>query len=194
MQTTTTRPAGMTGTPARRHRWPDLLPPRLRPSGMRHMSSLLVRVALLLSILLLSACVSGPVRRVSEPSASIQQLSVRDDGTWSIDLRLQNFSNVPMRFDRVSFELRVDGQSAGTLEASPAISVGPESADIATATFTPSSLARIAVAGALADGRTLQYHLEGRLEAGLEDRKAQTYRFKRDSALNPVPGRPGVLR
>ncbi len=165
-----------------------------RFAGTHRLSRLLARAALLVSVLTLSACFSGPVRRVSEPSASIQQLTVRDDGTWAVDLRLQNFSNVPMRFDRVSFELRIDGQSAGTLEANPAISVGPESADIATTTFTPSSLARIAVAGALADGRTLQYHLEGRLEAGAEDRKAQTYRFKRDSALNPVPGRPGVLR
>ena len=36
--------------------------------------------------LLLAACASGPSRRVSEPAANIQQLTVRADGSWSLDL------------------------------------------------------------------------------------------------------------
>lgn len=54
--------------------------------------------------LLLSAC-GGAVRRVSEPAASIQQLTVRTDGSWSVDLRLQNYSSIPMQFERVALEI-----------------------------------------------------------------------------------------
>ena len=42
----------------------------------------------LVSAALLAGCSSGPVRRVSEPSALIQQLTVRADGRWSVDLRI----------------------------------------------------------------------------------------------------------
>ena len=85
-----------------------------------------------LATALLAACSGGPVRRVSEPAASIQQLTVKANGSWSVDLRLQNYSSIPMRFDRISLAVEVDGHNAGTLEASPALSVGPESADEVT--------------------------------------------------------------
>src|SRR5690606_3602572 len=59
-------------------------------TGMRrHWTSLFLLATT--AALLLAACSSGPVRRVSEPSASIQQLTVRADGSWSVDLRLQNY-------------------------------------------------------------------------------------------------------
>ena len=62
-----------------------------------------------LGCLLLAACGSGPVaRRVSEPAVNIQQLTVRADGGWSVDLRIDNFSNVPMRFDGVSLAMTVE--------------------------------------------------------------------------------------
>ena len=55
----------------------------------------------------LAACKSGPVRRVSEPAARIQQLTVKADGSWSVDLRLENFSSIPMQFDRVDLQLKL---------------------------------------------------------------------------------------
>ena len=88
--------------------------------------------------LLLAACSSGPVRRVSEPAVNIQQLTVRADGSWSVDLRIDNFSSVPMRFDRVVLAMTVGGESAGTLQGQPALTIGPESADVATLTLAPS--------------------------------------------------------
>lgn len=144
--------------------------------------------------LLLSACSSGPVRRVSEPAASIQQLSVRADGSWSVDLRIENFSSIPMRFDAVGLAMTVGGEAAGTLQGQPALTIGPESADIATLTLTPSSAARIAIAGALADNRGVAYTLNGTITAAPDDGKVRSYDFKRNSALSPVPGLPGVLR
>ena len=143
----------------------------------------------------LAACGGGgPVKRVSEPAAAIQQLTVRADGSWSVDLRLDNFSSVPMRFDTVTLAVTVGGESAGTLSGAPALSIGPESADVATLTLAPTSAARIAVADALAGGSSLQYALNGTLAATPETGKLRTFEVERSSALNPAPGLPGVLR
>ena len=131
-------------------------------------------------LLLLAGCGSGgPVRRISEPAASLQQVSVRADGRWDVQVRLDNFSSVPMRF---------------SVQAQPQITIGPESADVFTATVTPLAEGRARIATALADGRSLAYTLAGTLEAGPEDGGPRTYTIKRTSALTPVPGLPGVLR
>ncbi len=145
-------------------------------------------------LLALAGCVGGPVKRVSEPTASIQQLSVGSDGRWSVELRLQNYSSVPMRFDRVALTLRADAEVAGELKADPGLTVGPESADIAVVELAPNAAARILIADALADRRGLKYTLEGTLTAAAEDRKPRDYAIKRNSALSPVPGLPGVMR
>ena len=142
----------------------------------------------------LAGCGGGPVRRVSEPAASIQQLTVRADGSWSVDLRINNFSSVPMRFDNVSLAVAVGGESAGTLQGQPAISIGPESADIATLALVPTSAARIAVADALSSRKSLAYTLKGNVDATPEAGKSRSFDIERSSALNPVPGLPGVMR
>lgn len=146
-------------------------------------------------VALLAACSSGVPRRVSEPAASIQQLTVQADGRWSIELRLQNYSSIPMRFENVSFDFKVGDESAGTLATQPALTIGPESADVVTVAFDPSANARLLLAGMLADGRGIGYRLEGTVSAAPADRgKVRDYKTKRDSQLSPVPGLPGVLR
>jgi hypothetical protein len=143
----------------------------------------------------LAACGGGgAVKRVSDPAAGIQQLTVRADGQWSVDVRLDNFSSVPMRFDSVSLAITIGGESAGTLTGSPALGIGPESADIATLTMSPSSAAKIAVADALANRRSIAYALDGSLVATPEDGKPRTFEIERENSLNPAPGLPGVLR
>jgi hypothetical protein len=145
-------------------------------------------------VIAMAGCSSGPVRRISEPAASIQQLSVGADGRWSVDLRLQNFSSVPMRFERVALTLLTGEETAGELRVEPALTIGPESADVTTVSLTPSAAARILIADALADRRSLNYSLEGTVNAAAEDRKPRDYTIKRNSALSPVPGLPGVMR
>ncbi len=156
----------------------------------------LLRASLpLLAAALLGACASGPPRRVSEPSASVQQLTVRADGSWLVALRINNYSNVPMRFDRVDLALAFDGQPAATLRATPALPIGPESADVAEIEVAaPPAGARLALADALAAGHRIGYHLEGSIEAVPDGSGVRRYDFKRDNALSPVPGLPGVLR
>jgi hypothetical protein len=145
--------------------------------------------------IILAACASGPPRRVSEPAASIQQLTVGADGAWTIELRLQNYSSVPMRFERIELELATGDVAAGRLVADPAITIGPESADLVAVRTTPTAAARMLVADALAGRRGVAYALEGTLTAAPADRGgSQRYEVERRSALSPVPGLPGVLR
>ena len=152
-------------------------------------------VAFLLLPLLLAACgSSGPVRRVSDPAAGIQQLSVRADGSWSLELRLDNFSSIPMRFDAVDLAMTLEGQPPATLRASPGFTIGPESADVATLQLTPPPGAKIAIADALARGSAIGYALAGTITATPEDGNRRVFEFARNNALAPVPGLPGVLR
>ena len=145
-------------------------------------------------ILALAACGSGPVKRVSEPAAGIQQLTVRADGRWDVVVRLDNFSSVPMRFTDANLDIAFDNGAAAKLKAQPGISIGPESADVFTATLTPLPEGRARLATALADGQGLNYTLGGTVGAGPEDAKSRNYKIERKSALAPVPGLPGVLR
>jgi hypothetical protein len=144
--------------------------------------------------LLLVACASGPARRVSDPAVNIQQLTVRANGSWSLDLRIDNFSNVPMRFDSIRLAMQVGDAPAGTIEGHAGLSIGPESADVATLALAPSSAAKIIVADALSRGTSITYSLEGTIDAGLETGSLHSYRIKRSNALAPVPGLAGVLR
>lgn len=148
----------------------------------------------LLMASLLAGCSSGPVRRVSEPSAQIQQLTVRADGRWAVDLRIENFSSIPMRFDSVDLALSFGDSQAGHVTAQPALSIGPESADVVTAVFTPQAAAKLVVADALASGRSIAYTLEGTIAATPDEKRQRTFEVKRSSQLNPAPGLPGVMR
>lgn len=151
-------------------------------------------IGMALCVAFLAGCASGPVRRVSEPSARIQQLTVRADGSWSTDLRIENFSSIAMRFDRVDLALTVAGQNAGRLTAQPALSIGKESADVVTVTLAPSAAAKLAVADALAAGRGVDYTLKGTVDATPDEAKQRSFKIDRSSALSPAPGLPGVLR
>lgn len=144
--------------------------------------------------LALAACGGSMVKRVSEPAAGIQQLTVANDGSWDVELRLRNYSSMPMRFDDVSLRIKVGDEAAGTLNAAPGLSIGPESADVIKVRLQPASPARIVVADALAGGRSLFYELEGTVKATPEEKKQRSFEVKARNTLNQAPGLPGVLR
>src|SRR5690606_30032223 len=125
---------------------------------------------------------------------SIQQLEVRADGSWSLELRLQNYSSVPMRFDRVDATLAIAGQDAFGLQATRAITIGPESADVVTVALVPPAGAKIAIADALARAPRRTSPLGGHLTTTPDKGSARTWKLDRDNALSPVPGLAGVLR
>ena len=143
---------------------------------------------------LLASCMSGPVRRVSVPAAQIHQLTVRADGRWSVDLRIENFSSIPMRFDTVDLALSIAGQEAGRVTAQPAVTIGPESGDVVNAVFTPQVGSKLAVADALAAGRGIGYELAGTIAATPDEGKQRIFEVEHRSQLSPAPGLPGVMR
>lgn len=140
---------------------------------------------------LLSACASGPKKVINPPKASIQELAVQADGSWKLSLRLQNFSSVSTAFSALDAKLYVAGEDAGQVQAAPAITIGPESADVVTATLSPSVGAKVAVATALANRGRVTYTLTGTIRA---TEPKGSWPFTYDSTLDPAPGLPGVMR
>src|SRR5690606_37666533 len=92
---------------------PVLCSPGPNPEAAMGRRILVLMVAL--CVVAVAACSRGPVRRISEPAAQIQQLAVQADGRWTVSMRLQNYSSIPRRFDRVELELAVGGEAAGAL-------------------------------------------------------------------------------
>lgn len=158
---------------------------------MKYIPKLVLATCMLLVV---ASCGTGS-RRVSPPSATIQQLTVQANGDWLVELRLHNYSSMPMRFDSVNLAVSVDEHAAGTLAVTPSISIGPASADVVTASMKPEPMARMAVADALASHRALSYRLQGKAIATPEEaRKARDFEVDDRSSLNPAPGLDGVLR
>jgi hypothetical protein len=119
--------------------------------------------------------------------------AVTREGAWSGSVYARPHSNCTRGSHAVSLAIKIGDEDAGTLTASPALPVGPESADIATIKLTPTSAARIAMADALASRQTISYSLDGTVGASADGRQ-RTFQLERRNQLNPVPGLPGVLR
>lgn len=154
-------------------------------------TSRLLACLALFATLTLGACAGGPKRVINPPRASVQELAVQQDGSWKASVRLQNFSSIPVEFADVDAQLEVGGQPAIALRLQPALTVGPESADVAVVMLAPAAGAKTAVASALAAGRSVRYRITGQITT--REPKG-SFRFEYDSALSPVPGLAGVLR
>ena len=156
----------------------------------------LLRTALLAPCavaLLLAGCGGDGAekKQINPPRASLQQLTVLPNGQWKLVVRLQNFSNRPTRFESVNAAISFAGQDAGSISATPAIDIGPSSADTVEATITPALGGKLAVASALSSSQAVRYHLKGQI---LTTQRSDAYDFEYDSTLNPAPGLPGVMR
>lgn len=151
-----------------------------------------LRPALLLVLVaLLAACAGGPPKRVFPPQVSVQELRLQDDGRWTAQLRIRNYSTVAMRFSRLQATLTVGGHEATRIDLDPGLSVGPGSIELVAHTFAPGSEAKAAVDAALAAGRGLRYRIAGDIRSS---DPGTTDDFTYESALDPVPGLAGVLR
>lgn len=145
----------------------------------------------LLLLAVLAGCASGPPKRIFPPQATVQEVRVQDDGRWAVQVRIQNFSTVPMRFSRLEATLSVNGQEATRIEIDPALSVGPGSNELVQHVFTPAAGPKAAVDQALASRRAVRYQLTGRLASS---EHSTNDAFDYQSALDPVPGLTGILR
>lgn len=154
--------------------------------------SFLVRIALvLITLSVLAACGGGkPVRRINPPTISIQQLAVQADGRWLLELRIHNFSTVPMRFDTFEAGLEIEGSNAGALFLRPNLEIPGESADVFEATLAPSREAADRLAEAARSG-SVGYLLRGGVQTSEPSKK---FPLSQSSRLSPVPGRPNTYR
>lgn len=126
----------------------------------------------------LAACGGGPVKRVSPPTASVQELTVRADGSWRLLVRMQNFSNVPMTFNAIDAELEIADQKVGSVAMALNLYMPGESADVFEATLTPSS-------GVRPDTPDFAYRLHGTIRSS--DPQGD-FTFERKSRLTAAPG------
>ncbi len=145
----------------------------------------------LLVLALVAGCASGPPKRIFPPQASLQELRVQADGQWMAQIRIQNYSTVPMRFSRLEATLAVNGQEATRISIDPGLSVGPGSNELVQHVFTPAAGPKAAVDQALANRRAVRYQLTGRIASS---EPVTDHPFEYQSALDPVPGLAGILR
>jgi hypothetical protein len=152
---------------------------RTRMQIMRPIRSLCAFAIVALVTLVLAGCF-GETKNIFPPRASIQQITVQADGSWRVQLRLQNYSNV---------SIEMAGNPAGSVSASPAMRIGPESADVIDVSLVPAPAAAQAIAAAHAGN--LRYRIAGRITT--TDPQGD-YQYTFESVLSPVPGLNGVLR
>lgn len=89
-----------------------------------------IRLFALTTVLLLAACASEPPKRINPPTVSVQRLAMLGSGSFDVELRLQNHSDVTMHFADIDLQLRIAGIDAGRLQATPDIDVTPHNAEI----------------------------------------------------------------
>ena len=140
-------------------------------------------VPIILASILLASCGGGLVKRVSPPTASVQELSVRADGSWHLLVRVQNYSNVPMTFSALDAELEIADRAVGKITLPFKMDIPGESADVFETNLTPAAGAR--PAGEFA------YRLHGTITSS--DPKGD-FKFERKSRLSPAPGLPDTWR
>lgn len=145
--------------------------------------------------LLLSACTAttstGLIYRINPPGAQLAGLEIDVDGRGMMQLRLANFSTVPMRFAEVSVVLSIDGAAAARIDTAPGIVIPALSNDVIALSVAFEPAAQIRIAERSSGGGTLSYALSGYVRT-----EEPNGRFPVDfqSRLNPVPGKPGAFR
>lgn len=151
--------------------------------------SLVQRLCLLALAVLLGACGGGPVKRINPPIASIQQLTVQPDGSWELQLRIQNFSTVPMTFASVEAALELEDRPAGQVFARTALDIPGGAADTTTLRLSPTPAGSAALNAP--GGTGVGYRLVGKITSS---DPAKSFDLRYESRLSPVPGLPGSWR
>ena len=128
-----------------------------------------------------------------KPAVGIQQLTVGADGGWTIEVRINNFSSIPMRFDARSTSSSASAaRDAGALPHQPALDIGPESADVVS--VQPSRRRwRGCRSMRWLPGRGIAYSLTARC-ATPEKAKARDPRGEARQPPEPGAGIAGALR
>ena len=137
-----------------------------------------ILVPIMLASALLASCGGGPVKRVSPPTASVQELSVRADGSWHLLIRVQNFSNIPMTFSSIDAELEIADRAVGKITLPFKMDIPGESADVFETNLTPAG-------GTRPETGEFAYRLHGTISSS---EPKGDFKFERKSRLSPAPG------
>ena len=149
----------------------------------------LLRFIALTLVLVLASCASTPPKRINPPQVAIQRLATLPGGGFEIELRLENQSDIAMRFASFDLALRIAGIDAGRFSGSPAIEVAAHSAEVANLRLPAVAAADAALA---ANGAgAVHYMLVGPITISEPKRE---YSIQYESRLSPVPGKPGEFR
>lgn len=147
-------------------------------------------IVALLALFALAGCGTGPKKRVFPPEVRVQELLRQTDGSWQVQWRVSNFSNVPMRLERLELRLTLHEWPEQSLDVSSDVLIAANSVEVLNSTL-PLDATQRGVLDALSTSQSVRYDLRGRAFFSDPDRKFDlTY----NSALSPAPGLPGVLR
>lgn len=146
--------------------------------------------AIVFALLATAGC-GGPIKRVNPPAATVQRLTVANEGKLALDLRLQNHSDLATRFDRIEATVALEGAIVGTLSMPLPVEVAPHSVEIVAATLALAPADAERLKPAIERGQPLRYGLDGTVTTEEPDGK---YPLEYESRLSPVPGRPGEYR
>ncbi|HZP64789.1 MAG TPA: hypothetical protein VFB32_00645 [Rudaea sp.] len=147
-------------------------------------------VVLSLAAASLGAC-GAPTHPINPPNASIQQLDVLPDGSWKLEIRLENFSDKTVHYAAFKAALRVGGVAAADLSLNPDMDIPGENADVVETTIVPSADARKAFAADVKEPGGASYELKGTINIPVA---GKDYKFEHKSRLSPVPGIPNQYR
>ncbi len=134
---------------------------------------------------LLAGCGSIAQHPINPPNASIQQLDVQSDGSWKLQIRLENFSDMTVRYGALKASLIIEGHVAGDISLNPNLDIPGENADIVPATIIPDSAARQAFNDDARKPGGASYILRGTINI---PKAGKDFKFSYQSSLSPVPG------
>lgn len=154
---------------------------------MKRLSSWILP-ALLLTVL--AAC-SPPRKSMYPPTVSVQQLHVKPDGRWHMQMRILNNSYGSMDFRALHLTMTINNQPATSIDADFELEIPALSADITEVTIQPSAEAAHALAAIADKGSSgaLAYTLQG-IAGAIPEKSDKTRDFKVESHdwLSAVPG------
>lgn len=142
-------------------------------------------------VLLLAACASGPPKRINPPQVAIQRLTTQANGAFEVELRLENQSDIAMRFASVDLAFRIAGIDAGRLTTQPDLEVASHSAETVILQLAAGADAHAPLAAAQVNTTAVHYMLRGKVVISEPKRD---YDIQFESRLSPVPGKPGEFR
>lgn len=147
-------------------------------------------IVALLAVFALAGCGAGPKKRVFPPEVRVQELVRQADGSWQVQWRISNFSNVPMRLERLELQLSLSEWPELKLDLPSDVLIAANSVELLSSAL-PVDAGERGELDALSTSQSVRYQLRGRAFFSDPDRKFDlTY----NSALSPAPGLSGVLR